>query len=161
MKTGPAGIALMHHYEQCRLTAYPDPGTGGAPWTIGWGDTGPDVVEGLTITQAEADARFARRLAEEFEPGVLAAIRGYADPMEFDAMVCLAYNIGVGSFGASTVLRKHNAGDKPGAADAFRMWNKSGGRVMKGLQRRREAERAVYIGREASDAIDFALKAYP
>jgi lysozyme len=87
-------------------------------------------------------------------------------------MVCLAYNTGFGrpardgkpeipGFLTSTVLRKHNAGDKPGAADAFRMWVKSGGRVMKGLQRRREAERALYIGREASDAIDIALKAYP
>lgn len=160
MKTSPIGIALMHHFEQCRLSAYPDPGTGGDPWTIGWGDTGPDVKEGLTITQEEADERFANRLAREFEPGVEDRTNG-ATQAQFDAMVSLAYNIGLGNFRTSTVLRKHNAGDFQGAADAFPMWNKAGGRVMKGLQRRRAAERQVYLGATASDAIARALEMFP
>lgn len=161
MKTADDGKDLMHHYERCKLTAYPDPGTGGDPWTIGWGDTGPDVRPGLTITQAEADQRFANRLAQEFEPGVLASIHGEATQKQFDALVALAYNIGLGNFRSSSVLRNHNARNEQAAADSFRLWNKAGGRVMKGLQRRREAERLVYLGADAGSAIVEAEGMYP
>lgn len=161
MKTSDDGKDLMHHYERCVLHAYPDPGTGGDPWTIGWGDTGPDVHPGLTITQQEADDRFANRLSQEFEPGVEAAIHGEATSKQFAAMVALAYNIGLGNFRSSSVLRNHNARNEQAAADSFRLWNKAGGRVMKGLQRRREAERLVYLGADAGSAIVEAEGIYP
>ena len=102
MHTSAQGHALLHYFESCRLTAYPDPATGGAPWTIGWGDTGPGVVYGLTITQEQADARFATRLADEFEPGVRAVLTAPPEQHQFDAMVCLAYNIGLGNFRKSS-----------------------------------------------------------
>jgi lysozyme len=153
MKTSPAGIAVMHFYESCRLKAYPDPGTGGQPWTVGWGETGFDVVPGLILTQCEADNRFARRLANEFEPGVNAARTRPATQAQHDAMVCLTYNIGMGAFARSTLLRKFNAGDIPGAQAQFAVWNRAGGRVMLGLQRRRASEAALFQGLTSDQAI--------
>lgn len=161
MNTGKDGIALMHYYEACKLTAYPDPATGGAPWTIGWGDTGPDVVPGPTITQMEADIRFAKRLAREFEPGVLDVLQQNPTQSQFDAFVSLAYNIGVANFRASTALRKFNMGDFPSAAIAILSWNQANRKVMKGLQRRRWAEHKVFGGWEAPRAIADALREYP
>lgn len=156
MKTSSNAHAVMHYFESCRLTSYPDPATGGAPWTIGWGDTGPDVVKGLTITQDEADARFAARLAREFAPGVAKIVAGA--PMmhqcEFDGMVCLAYNIGLGNFRGSTLVRKFNAGDTAGAAAQFLVWNKAAGREMLGLRRRRAAEQALFMGKSGAEAIE-------
>jgi len=161
MKAGHNGIKLMHYFEQCRLKAYPDPATGGKPWTIGWGDTGPDVLPGLVITRAEADARFARRLVREFEPGVLDVVQRNPEQCQFDAFVSLAYNIGLANFRSSSALRKFNLGDLDGAAQAITLWNKAAGRVMKGLQRRREAERLVFQGARADDAIALALAKFP
>ena len=153
MNTSADGIALMPYFEQCRLKAYPDPATGGAPWTIGWGDTGPDVKPGLVITQDEADARFAKRLAREFEPGVLDALQNHPTQSQFDAMVCLSFNIGLGNFRASTLLRKFNLGEVEAAADQFLVWNKAAGKVMLGLRRRRAAERALFRGASGVQAI--------
>ncbi|WP_260928231.1 lysozyme [Novosphingobium sp. 9] len=127
-----------------RVQAYPDPGTGSAPWTIGWGSTGPDIVKGTIWTRAQAQARFDAHVAE-FVAGVDRLI-GTAPTTQnqFDAMVSLAYNIGLTGFGQSTVLRKHKASDYAGAAAAFALWNKAGGRVMQGLVNRRAAEAKVY-----------------
>jgi lysozyme len=61
-------------------------------------------------------------------------------------MVSLAYNIGMAAFGRSSVLHRHNAGAHDKAADAFLLWNKAGGKVLPGLVRRRNAERALYLG---------------
>ena len=81
----------------------------------------------------------------QFEKAVLDGLGGKpASQEQFDAMVCLTYNIGPAAFARSTVLRKHNAGDFPAAAKAFLMWNKAGGKVLRGLTRRREAEAALY-----------------
>lgn len=179
MNTGPDGIELMHYFEQCRLTAYPDPASEFArtgrgspePVTIGWGDTGGWKL-GDTITQQEADERFERRLRKEFEPFVRNAVLVPLTQKQFDAMVSIVYNTGPGgpkrdgiirlaSGTPSTLLRKLNAGDYAGAAAQFPAWNRSGGRVMKGLQRRREAERLVFEGVDAGDAIRRALKAFP
>lgn len=147
MKTGPRAIALMHHFEGCKLTAYRCPA---GIWTIGYGDTGAHVKPGLVWTQAQADAAFVDRLAREFEPGVMRAIGDAATtPGQFGAMVALAYNIGVGAFSRSSVAKRHVAGDHAGAGAAFLMWNKAGGRVLAGLTRRRTAERLLYDGRLA------------
>src|SRR5690606_42028999 len=87
---------ILQYFESCRLEAYWD--ADGKVWTIGWGDTGPDVVKGLRITQAEADQRLQRRLAREFVPGVLKALTRPATQAQLDAMVDRAYNIGVSAF---------------------------------------------------------------
>lgn len=153
MKTSSEGIAVMMYFENCRLTAYPDPATGGDPWTIGVGDTGPDVVEGLTITKSEALARFANRLAREFEPGVERALRIPATQCQADAMICLAFNIGLGNFARSTLVAMFNDGDMIMASREFLNWNRAGGKVMLGLRRRRAAEQALFDGASGVDAI--------
>lgn len=153
-KTSKAGIDLMHQFEGCekkrpdgRFEAYLCPAN---VWTIGWGSTGKDPFNGGKIgrgtiwTREQCDLRFEQHLAT-FEAGVRDGIgKAATSQAQFDAMVCLAYNIGVGAFQRSTVLRKHVAGDFPAAAKAFLMWNKGGGKILKGLVRRREAEAALY-----------------
>lgn len=147
----PDGLAILKYFESCRLEAYWD--ADGKVWTIGWGDTGPDVVKGLRITQAEADARLQRRLACEFAPGVLAALTRPVTQAQIDAMVDLAYNIGVSAFQGSTLVRLFNAGDQAGVAEQFPRWNQSGGKVLLGLRRRRAADRARFLGASGAEAI--------
>ena len=153
MKTSSNGVAVMHYFESCRLKSYPDPATGGKPFTVGWGDTGPDVVPGLCITQDEADSRFAKRLTLEFEPGVNVLLVCKPTQGQFDAMVCLSYNIGMGNLKASTLLRKFNLGDVPGADAQIPAWNRAAGKVMLGLKRRRAAEQALFRGMTGDQAI--------
>lgn len=154
-----AAIKHLHAFEgfarlrpDGRVEAYPDPGTGGEPWTIGYGSTGADPFNGGRIrkgtiwTREQAEQRFRDHL-REFEDGVAKSLTNVASQGQFDAMVCLAYNIGLAAFGGSTLLRMHNAGDFDGAAKQFLRWNRAGGRVMKGLTRRREAEAAMYRGK--------------
>lgn len=147
MKPSSAAISLMHEFEGCRLTAYPDPGSkDGHPWTIGWGSTGSGIMPGTKWTQDQADARFAADLAS-FSRKV-ADILGSSPTTQhqFDAMVSFAYNVGTGAFGSSTLLKKHKAGDYAGAKAEFDRWNNNDGKVMAGLTRRRAAEAALYGG---------------
>lgn len=136
-------VALIRRWEGCRLAAYPDPGTGGDPWTIGYGATGPGIRKGVRWTQAQADDRLARDV-ERFMRGVSACLTREAGDNELGAMTSLAYNIGLGNFRASTLLRLFNAGDKQAAAAQFDRWNRAGGRVMAGLTARRKDERSVF-----------------
>lgn len=147
----PDGLAILQYFESCRLDAYWD--ADGKVWTIGWGDTGPDLVKGLRITQAEADERLQRRLAREFVPGVLAALTRPVTQAQLDGMVDLAYNIGVSAFQGSTLVRLFNAGDFTGAAEQFPRWNRSGGKVLLGLRRRRAADRARFLAASGAEAI--------
>lgn len=126
--------------------AYPDPASGGDPWTIGFGSTGPDVRPGIVWTRQQAEDRLKADVTS-FAAGV-ARLIGSTPTLqrEFDAMVSLAYNIGLGNFGNSTLLRKHKAGDKTGAAAEFGKWRMAAGKVMKGLIRRRAAEAKLYRG---------------
>ena len=157
MNTSLEGIKLLHHFESLRLIAYPDPGShDGHPWTIGWGHTGPEVRKGLVWTKEQADAAFAARLAKEFEPGVLAAVTVELQQYEFDALVSFVYNIGLGEFRKSTLLRKLNAGDKDGAALEFDRWIRNDGKIMRGLVRRRAAEKYVFDGMTADEALIMA-----
>jgi GH24 family phage-related lysozyme (muramidase) len=147
LKVGPKALATIHHFEQCKLSAYRD--AVGVP-TIGWGMTyypdGSRVQMGDKITQAEADAMFAKILERDFAGPVRNAIGDApTTPAQFGAMVALAYNIGTGGFAKSSVLRRHRAGaDDAEVTKAFQMWNKAGGRVLNGLVRRRNAEAALY-----------------
>jgi lysozyme len=143
-KINAKGLSILKYYESCRLTAYPDPGTGGAPFTIGWGSAGPDVRQGMVIDQYEADARLLRDL-ERFERGVLAAVEVKINENQFSALVCLAYNIGLGNLIHSTLLKELNDGDFKGASDQFLVWNKAAGHVMDGLTKRRRAERDLFL----------------
>lgn len=139
----PVALELIKRWEGCRLEAYPDPGTGSDPWTIGWGSTGEGIAPGTVWTQQQADARLERDV-RAFMAGVKALLKRKATPNQLGAMTSLAYNIGLGAFGGSTLLRKFNAGDLDGAAWQFDRWVYAGGRVMKGLVNRRLDERRVF-----------------
>ena len=139
-----AGVRLVQEFEGCKLEAYPDPGTGGEPWTIGFGSTGPDIGPGTVWTQEEADARFVDDLTK-FGDGVDRLVRVPLTDNQFAALVSFAYNVGLGALAGSTLLRKLNAGDYQGAADQLPRWNKAAGRVLPGLVRRRAAERELFL----------------
>lgn len=144
-KIGPKGIALVKEFEGCELTAYPDPGTGGDPWTIGWGTTridGRAVRRGETITQARADALLEQDLAKYADDVAKALGDAPTTQNQFDALVSFHYN--TGAIGRATLTKLHKAGDFAAAKAEFARWNKSGGRVMAGLTRRRAAEAALY-----------------
>jgi len=148
-RVGEAGLALIKRFEGCarrrtdgQYEAYPDPGTGGAPWTIGWGATGPGIGPGTVWAQAQCDARLAADL-ERYAAEVAEAV-GDAPTRQaqFDALVSFHYN--TGAIGRATLTRRHKAGDHAGAAREFARWNRAGGRVLSGLTRRRAAEAALY-----------------
>jgi lysozyme len=150
MKVSQAGIDLIKEFEGCHLDAYPDPKTGGDPFTIGWGATGPDVYEGLTWTQEQADERLARDV-EAREAIVNEAVTVDLTQGQFDAMVSIVFNVGYGSKRRngiiklrsgepSTLLQKLNDGDYAGAAKEFERWVSPGSPVERGLKRRRDAE---------------------
>jgi len=144
MKTSPKGIALIKSAEGLRLRAYPDPGTGGLPWTIGYGSTS-GVTRNMVITEAQAEQMLAEDLVR-FERIVERAVRLPVNQGQFDALVSFTYNVGEGNFTASTLLRKLNAGDTAGAAEQFSRWVHAGGKVLPGLVKRRAAERAMFLG---------------
>lgn len=172
-------VALIAGFESFVAHAYPDPGSAlyralaergqlraylagnrlvpaelaglsGAPWTIGFGETA-GVQEGDVWTRAQAEARLRARAAQFL-------VRVYrACPqlhLESDARVAacvsLAYNIGIGAFSASSVCRFTRRQDYQRAADAFLLWDKSGGRRMAGLTRRRTIERGLYLELETA-----------
>jgi len=146
MSVNKATIDLIKAFEGCRLTAYQDIA---GIWTIGYGttaaaDLGIVPCKGLSITQDRADD-LLRLGIDKFAATVDALIIANVNANEFGACVSLAYNIGPTAFAKSTVLRELNAGNKDKAAAAFQMWNKAGGVVSKGLVRRREAERQLFL----------------
>lgn len=142
-----AGLELVKGFEGLSLTAYPDPGTGDEPWTIGYGHTSvagpPQVFKGLTITRAEADDILKRDLAQ-YEKAVADAVTRTPTSNQFSALVSFTFNVGPSNLQSSTLLQKHNAGDFAGAAEEFGRWVYAGDQIMPGLQRRRRAERALY-----------------
>jgi lysozyme len=123
----------------------------GNPWTVGYGET-----KGVTFedrwSKDEAHRHLLRRI-QEFEDGVLAACTREPNPNECGAMVSFAYNVGLGGFRKSSVLKAHNRGDHQAAARAFGLWVKAGGTEMPGLVRRRADEAQLYL-KPYADATD-------
>lgn len=140
MKVNEAARRLVIDFEGFSSRAYQCPA---GVWTIGYGFTA-GVQPGDTITREQAEARLDRELAE-FGAGVARLLTRPATPNQFGAMASLAFNVGLAAFARSSVLRLHNAGDFEGAARAFAMWNKAGGKVLPGLVRRRAAEADLYL----------------
>ena len=163
MDAGPNCIAVVEHFEGCRLRAYPDPKTGGVPWTIGVGATGAEISPGVVWTQQQADDRLAADLAERADDATNALLVTVSQG-QFDAFVSALFNIGHGSpikdglirlrsGYPSTFLRKLNAGDYSGARDQLLLWVSPGSSVEHGLMRRRKAETALWDGASGLDAI--------
>ncbi len=166
---------LVYSFEQYREFAYPDPASPmaratrgmklrwgyrpardiiaeldesvrhlhGNPWTCGIGRTrGVTVDTRMSKAEAWADMRGELDMVAR---QVLDACTAQPNENELAAMTSFAYNVGIGGFRKSTVLKAHNRGDKRAAARAFGLWNKAGGQVMDGLERRRKAESALYL----------------
>ncbi len=157
-RVSPVGMALIQRFEGCarrqadgRYAAYPDPGTGGAPWTIGWGATGPDtyaaipgarIGPGTVWTGAQCDARLAADL-KRYAADVAKALGSTpTSRAQFDALVSFHYN--TGAIARASLTRKHVAVDHSGAAREFARWVRAGGKVLPGLVRRRAAEAELY-----------------
>ncbi|WP_206364079.1 lysozyme [Paenirhodobacter ferrireducens] len=132
--------AVIAPFEGRELRAYRDIV---GVWTICDGDT-QGVRPGQVATPAECDSRLAARVAQserEIRPCLPAGL-----PAETRAaFVSAAYNIGSGAFCGSSMARRARAGDLRGACEALRLWNKAGGQVVRGLVRRREAERTLCL----------------
>ena len=145
MQTSDKGIALIKQFEGCKLTAYQD---SVGVWTIGYGWTHPvdgkPIRAGMTIKQETAE-RLLKTGLVSYESEVSRLVKVGLTQGQFDALVSFTYNLGARSLSTSTLLRKLNAGDYAGAADEFLRWNKAGGKVLNGLTRRREAERALFL----------------
>ena len=134
------GLALTKSFEGLRLEAYQDCG---GVWTVGYGHTGPGVVQGMTVNDAEAEVLLLADLDDAVacvNRKVMVAI----SQSQFDAMVDFSFNAGRGNFLKSTLLRKVNAGDFAGAAAQFGLWVHAGGEVVPGLVRRRKAEADMF-----------------
>lgn len=148
-RIGAAGIALIKQFEGCArlrtdglIEAYPDPGTGGDPWTIGWGATGSGIGPGTIWTRAQCDARLERDLVRYAADVARALGDAPTSQNQFDALVSFHYN--TGAIARATLTRRHKQGDHQAALGEFSRWNRAGGRVMKGLSRRRAAEAKLY-----------------
>jgi lysozyme len=143
---GLAGISLIKKYEGCKLTSYLCPVK---IWTIGYGSTfyadGTKVQAGQTISQETANELFLNIL-KGFVSGVEKSITSTINQNQFDALVSLSYNIGLGAFKKSTVLKKVNANPNDATIESsFKAWNKGGGKILPGLVKRREAEAELYF----------------
>lgn len=146
MKTGERGLALIKEFEGCKLAAYQCPA---GIWTIGIGSThygdGTPVTKSRTLPTEKAAIALLAATIGQYEKAVN-AVDAELTQNEFDALICLCYNIGVGNFSSSTLVKMLNAGeDKEEVAKQFVRWNKAGGKVMAGLTRRREAEAKLFL----------------
>jgi lysozyme len=169
VKLSHAGAELMHRYEGCRNKPYLCPAH---IWTIGYGHVLYQEQIRLPMVKkegysgqirkefplAEGDNRvwtkdeinqlFATDVAS-FERGVLRLVPGIAGRQgSFDALVSFAFNAGLGNLQRSQIRMRANRGDWQGAGEALMDWTKGGGRVLPGLVKRREAERALLLSDE-------------
>jgi lysozyme len=145
MEVNKAGRDLMKRFEGCKLKAYKCPAN---LWTISWGLTfypdGTKVKEGDVITQQQAEDYF-NAIVDDFAKKVDALIKSNVTDNNFSALVSFAYNVGMGNFQRSTLLRKVNANPKDKTILAeFKKWTRANGEVLKGLVRRRDAEAKLY-----------------
>ncbi|WP_426575979.1 lysozyme [Xenorhabdus stockiae] len=143
MEISDKGLECIKQYEGLKLKAYPDPATGGTPWTIGFGHT-KGVKKGDVITEQQAEIF----LHDDLQPIYTTLRRLVKVPLsqsQFDALCSFIFNCGRGNFSGSTLLKKLNQGDYSGAAVEFSRWNKAAGKVMRGLDNRRASERQMFL----------------
>lgn len=141
------GEQITRVFESCELEAYWDPN--GKVWTIGWGHTGPEVHAGLVWTQEQADKALEADRATALRCVNHLVTVELTQP-EFDALVDFTFNLGCGRLESSTALKLLNAGDYHGAAAQLNLWDKSGGKVLAGLLRRRQAETELFESGDSS-----------
>jgi lysozyme len=163
MNISEDGLSVIKHYEDCRLEAYKCPA---GVWTIGYGHTGSDVKPGMVISENKADELLRADVAS-FEADVRKLVKSFITQRQFDALVSFAFNVGsdidlddiAEGLGDSTLLKRLNAGDIKGAAEQFLKWDKAGGQKLRGLTRRRNSERALFLGASGLEAIQIGMAA--
>jgi len=146
VKLNQAGIDLIKKFEGCKLKAYPDPGSvDGRPYTIGYGATGEDIHKDTVWTQQQADDRLTKDL--DVRAKLLALlIKQTINDNQFSALLSLVFNIGYFNLRESTLMKILNKNaPKEDVAEQFLRWNKNDGKVMAGLTKRREAEKALFL----------------
>lgn len=145
MEISSNGISLIKQFEGLELTAYVD---AVGVLTVGYGWTQPvdgvPIRRGMKIDQPTAE-RLLKTGVVQYEQAVNQLVKVKITQGQFDALVSFAYNLGIRSLSTSTLLKKLNVGDYPGAANEFLKWNKAGDRTLVGLTRRREAERRLFL----------------
>lgn len=145
LKVSQFGIDLICGFEGLRLNAYDD---GVGVWTIGYGTTiypnGIKVKRGDTCTLQQAKDYMAHDL-KRFERAVSENVKVDLNQNQFDVLVSLTYNIGIGAFTKSTLLKKLNSGDYKGASGQFDVWVNAGGKRLDGLVKRRGTEKALFL----------------
>ena len=134
---------IIKESEGLRLRAYPDPASGGKPWTIAYGHT-RNVREGDTCTLEQAEAWLTEDMAGAYAV-IDNAVTVPLTRQQRDALCSFVFNVGGGAFQKSTLLRLLNAGDYTGAAAQLDRWNKAGGRILAGLVNRRKQEKALFL----------------
>ena len=152
MNINKASTDLIKSFEGLRLKSYKDPV---GIWTVGYGLTtaagiGVSVGAGMEISEVQADEYLMKVLAV-FGNSIITGFTRTPSDNQFGAMLSLAYNIGPGAFLKSTCLKRFNAGDFEGAAEALTWFNKAGGKVLNGLVRRRNAERDLFLSDDLSE----------
>ena len=138
-KISSNGVNLIKEFEGFHRNAYQDPV---GVWTIGYGHT-TTVRSGMKITRAKGEQLLSRDLMR-FEKAVRDRVTVPLTQNQFDALVSFAFNVGVGAFTGSTLLKRLNKGDYQGAANELMRWVYAGGRRFKGLVRRRRRERLLF-----------------
>ncbi len=143
MELSTNGLKLIKSFEGVRLTAYKAVPTE-QYWTIGYGHYGADVRKEQTITQAQADA-YLKADVERFEKAVNNNVKVALNQNQFDALVSFTYNCGEAALKRSTLLELLNQGKYEATAEQFKLWNKSGGKVLNGLVKRRAKEKTLFL----------------
>jgi lysozyme len=133
---------LIKRFEGYREFAYRD---SAGVWTIGYGTTA-GVYPGQKTDREEAEQRLKNHIEREVEPYIDQYVNVPLNADQRAALISFVYNLGAGNFLNSTLLAKLNAGDYEGAAAEFPKWNKAGGQVLRGLVRRRKAEKDLFTG---------------
>lgn len=153
MKIGQRGLDLIKEFEGCKLISYKCPA---GVWTIGIGSTcyadGSPVKQNQALPTESAATHLLAQTLATYEKAVN-DVGVELTQNEFDACVCLAYNIGVGDkiigkggFCNSTLVKMLKAGDdKEEIAKQFLRWDKAGGKSLAGLTRRRKAEMDLFL----------------
>jgi lysozyme len=145
-----AGTKLIQSFEGCakplsngKFRAYPDPGSAdGKPWTIGWGSTGHDVIEGVEWSQDDCDERFSHDMLSYVRQVAHAIGDAPTTQNQFDALVSFHYN--TGAIGSATLTTLHKQGHYDRAKAEFGKWVFNNHKAMTGLVRRRAAEAKLY-----------------
>jgi lysozyme len=144
MQMTEEGLALIRRFEGFRAEAYRCPA---GVWTIGYGHTSqagaPKVRPGMVVSEAEAREILAVDAAM-FAEGVRTALTREVSPQQFSALVSFAYNVGIGAFRRSSVLKAVNEGRFEAVPERLKLWVKADGRRLEGLARRRQAEAELF-----------------